>query len=151
VTGTATLSFPRLPLAGVAVLIGVAISGVAVNRMLAPAGTNVSTEQPLESRQLLFRDEANGGISVTDAKTGVLVADVRPGTNGFLRGAMRGLARERRRAGFDLSIPFEVSRWSNGHITLFDPALGRQVNLAAFGPTNAGVFAEYLEKKGGSQ
>jgi putative photosynthetic complex assembly protein len=151
VTTAATLSFPRLPLAGVAVLIGVAIAGVAANRVLAPAETSVSTEKPLESRALLFRDEANGGISVTDAKTGVLVADVKPGTNGFLRGAMRGLARERRRAGFDLSTPFEVSKWSNGHVTLFDPALGRQIDLAAFGPTNAAVFAEYLEEKGGSQ
>jgi putative photosynthetic complex assembly protein len=151
VTTAATLSFPRLPLAGVAVLIGVAIAGVVAHKALAPPETSVAIERPLESRALLFRDQANGGISVTDARTGELVADVKPGTNGFLRGAMRGMARERRRAGFDLSIPFEVSRWNNGHVTLYDPALGRQIDLAAFGPTNAGVFAEYLEQKGGSQ
>jgi putative photosynthetic complex assembly protein len=140
-----------MPLYGIAALIGVAVTGAAANKVLAPAQPGVSMEKPLDSRALLFRDEADGGISVTDAKTRLLVADVRPGTNGFLRGVMRGLARERRRAGFDLSIPFEVARWENGHVTLTDPALGRQVDLAAFGPTNAAVFAEYLEKKGGSQ
>ena len=67
-----------------------------------------------------------------------------PGSNGFLRATLRGLARERKRHEGGPEIPFRLTAWSNGRLTLADPATGRTVDLAAFGPTNAEVFGRLL-------
>jgi putative photosynthetic complex assembly protein len=69
---------------------------------------------------------------------------VAPGTNGFLRGTLRGLARERKREGLDGTVPFRLSQTRAGHLLLTDPATGRFVDLGSFGPTNAAVFARLL-------
>ena len=53
----------------------------------------------IAERQLLFSDESNGGIRVVDATTKRLAASLEPGTNGFLRGALRALTRGRTSAG----------------------------------------------------
>ena len=73
---------------------------------------------------------------------------VAPGTNGFIRGTMRGLVQERKRSGIDDSAPFLLTRWNDGTLSLKDPATGRRVNLDAFGPTNVGAFAQFFSAPG---
>ena len=41
--------------------------------------------------------------------------------------------------------PFRLARWSDGRLTLEDPTTGRRIELGAFGPTNAEVFAELMQ------
>ena len=77
-----------------------------------------------------------------------MIDTVAPGTNGFLRGTMRGLARERKRAGVSAELPFEMTGRSDGKLTLADPATGRRVALGSFGPTNAAVFARIMASPG---
>ena len=67
-----------------------------------------------------------------------------PGSNGFIRGVMRGLARERMLHGIDAAPPFRLIRWADGRLSLEDTATGRLIDLAAFGPTNAQAFARLL-------
>lgn len=73
-----------------------------------------------------------------------MVAVIPPGTNGFLRGSLRGLARERKRQGIGAGPAFRLVRWADGRLTLEDPATRRVIDLAAFGPTNSGAFADLL-------
>ena len=77
------------------------------------------------------------------------VATVPPGTNGFLRGVMRGMARNRMLHDVGAAPPFRLVRWSDGRITLDDPETGRHIELDPFGPTNAGAFAALLGQPAG--
>jgi putative photosynthetic complex assembly protein len=67
-----------------------------------------------------------------------------PGTNGFVRGVLRGLMRERKAESIGPTAPFRLTHWANGRLSLDDPSTGRHVDLEVFGPTNAGAFAQIL-------
>ena len=75
---------------------------------------------------------------------------VAPATNGFLRATMRGLARQRLRQDADREVPFRLTEWADGRLTLEDPTTGRRVEMEAFGITNEEVFAGLLTAKEGS-
>ena len=75
-----------------------------------------------------------------------MVETVAPGTNGFLRGTMRGLARERKRQGIGAELPFRMIGRADGRLTLEDPGTGRRVDLGSFGPTNAAAFARLMAR-----
>lgn len=94
-------------------------------------------------RSLRFVDRADGGIAVLDARSGRTL-DVMHGEQGFLRGTLRGMARERRRSGLDDSAPLSLLARADGRLTLADPATGRRIDLESFGPTNAAVFARWV-------
>lgn len=95
------------------------------------------------TRQLRFEDRPDGSVAVIDGRSGLLVQKVE-GEAGFLRGTMRGLARERRRAGLGNEQAFELIGRADGRLTLHDPATGVKVDLESFGPVNAAVFAQFL-------
>ena len=69
-----------------------------------------------------------------------------PGSNGFIRGVLRGLVRERKRRGIGAETPFRLSYLTDGRLLLADPATGRVIDLGAFGPTNTAAFARLLER-----
>lgn len=135
---------PRGILIGAALMIGftIALSGTA--RLTGIGTTHMPATAAVESRSLHFADQRDGSIAVTDAATGRTVAVVPPGSNGFLRGTLRGLARERKRQDIGPEPAFKLIRWADGRLTLEDPTTRRVVDLAAFGPTNSGVFADLL-------
>ena len=135
---------PRRALIAAAALILFSIAAVALARqgLLGPA--EVAQDTPVESRDLLFVDRPGGGITVLSAATGETVAVIGSGADGFLRGVMRGLARERRQHGFDAEQPFRLLRQSDGRLTLVDLATERRIELISFGPTNAKAFARFL-------
>jgi putative photosynthetic complex assembly protein len=95
-------------------------------------------------RELRFEDQADGSIAVTDARSGQLVHRY-TGEQGFVRGVLRGLARERQRAGQGAQPPFELIARADGRLTLKDPVTGRLVDLESFGPLNAGAFAQLID------
>ena len=47
--------------------------------------------------------------------------------------------------------PFRLSAWSDGRLTLDDPATARHIELQAFGSTNTEVFAQLLTAHGGTR
>ncbi|MGI9247015.1 MAG: photosynthetic complex assembly protein PuhC, partial [Steroidobacteraceae bacterium] len=99
----------------------------------------------VETRELLFTDRRDGAVLVTEPD-GSTVAVVAPGTGGFLRGVVRGLAQERMRQDAGADTPFQLTRWGDGRISLTDPVTGRNVYLDAFGPSNVAAFAALLER-----
>jgi putative photosynthetic complex assembly protein len=95
-------------------------------------------------RALHFADAPNGGIVVTDGSTGALAASLPPGTNGFLRGALRTLSRARRMAGLGAEAPFRLVRYVDGRLVLLDPATNQKVTISSFGPTQVAAFDQLL-------
>lgn len=94
-------------------------------------------------RELRFEDRPDGSIAVIDGRTGALVTSVQ-GEQGFLRGALRALAKQRKARGIGAEQPFELIARTDGGLTLFDPVTNQRVDLDSFGPTNAATFARLL-------
>jgi len=136
--------FPRAPLFGAAALVILALLAVAAVRITGIGMSHVPDAAAVDVREFRFVDRADGGIDILDASTSGLVDRVAPGTNGFLRSTLRGLARERKREGIGAEPPFRLMGRADGRLTLEDPATGRRVDLESFGPTNAAVFAQLL-------
>jgi putative photosynthetic complex assembly protein len=141
--------FPRAPLFGVALLVLISLVAAVVVRTTGVGASHKQMTEEVISRDFRFEDRSDGSIAVFDAKTNHVVDTVAPGTNGFLRGTLRGLARERKRfavMGSDSGpeVPFQLSVRADGRITLDDPVTGRSIDLESFGPTNAAVFARIM-------
>jgi putative photosynthetic complex assembly protein len=136
---------PRGPLMAIAALVAMSIVAVAGVRMSGVGSTQMPPDSPVAVRDYRFVDRPDGSIGVIDADGGATVMEIEPGTNGFLRSTMRGLARERKRASIDAQVPFRLIAHSDGRLTLEDPATARRVDLGAFGPTNAAAFARLMQ------
>ncbi len=118
------------------------VMGVASVRM---SGVDIRApdEAALAVRELRFEDRPDGSVVVIDAPTRTVIHTV-TGENGFFRGALRGLARERKRNGLGPEQPFQLIGRADGRLTLVDPATGQRIDLESFGPTNAAVFARFM-------
>lgn len=92
-------------------------------------------------RSLRFEDRPDGGIAVLDAASQQEVARFH-GEQGFLRGSLRALARERQRSGMGPQAPFVLTGHVDGRLTLRDTATGQRIALESFGPTNSAVFSQ---------
>ncbi len=66
---------------------------------------------------------------------------------GFVRSFLRLLAVERRRFDAPQTTPFRVTHWSSGSVTVEDPALGRTIEIKAFGATNAEAIAKLIDDR----
>ena len=95
-------------------------------------------------RLLRFADMDNGDIGVVNAQDGSELARF-SGEQGFMRGALRAMARERKRRDIGPMDPFELHARTDGRLTLIDPATHMRLDLESFGPTNAGLFAQLLQ------
>lgn len=142
--------FPRAALIGAATLLGLSMLGVWLARTSGVGLTRMPEAAPVASRELRFEDRDDGSLAVVDARDNGLVTVLPPASNGFLRGVLRGLARERRRGSIGAEPPFRLTRWADGRLSLDDPATGQRINLEVFGPTNAAAFAQLLGAPGES-
>ncbi len=95
---------------------------------------------PLWQRELRFVDASNGDVLALDARSGETVARF-AGEQGFVRGTLRALARERGRRGLGADAPLQLVAQNDGRLTLRDPATGERIDLEAFGSSNLAVFA----------
>ena len=95
-------------------------------------------------RLLRFADMDNGDIGVINAQDGSELARF-SGEQGFMRGALRAMARERKRRDIGPMDPFELHARTDGRLTLIDPTTHMRLDLESFGPTNAGLFAQLLQ------
>ena len=138
-----TQDLPRGPLIAIGALLAVAVIGVATVR-LSGQETREPDGRPVAVRELRFEDRPDGSVAVIDARSNAQVESVQ-GEAGFLRGALRALARERQKRGLGPEQAFELVARDDGRLTLMDPATGQRIDLESFGPTNAAVFARLLE------
>ncbi len=143
---TAHPTLPAFILRGAGAMVVAVVLLVAFVRLTGIGFVEVPVPPIVEQRDLRFLDRSDGSIDVVDPSNEALVRRIEPGSNGFLRGTMRGLARERRRSGIGDDVPFRLVAHADGRMTLSDPATGRKVDLGSFGPTNAAVFAELMRR-----
>jgi putative photosynthetic complex assembly protein len=98
-----------------------------------------------QQRDLRFIDHGAGAVGIHDADNDELVLSLAPGEDNFIRGVVRSMARDRRSRGMGQDTPFRLSRYDNGQLTLTDLATTRQINLNAFGSTNATAFSRLFK------
>jgi putative photosynthetic complex assembly protein len=143
---------PVVPKAGVlaaAALVLFALASVTTVRLTGVGEVRMTLPAVMESRDLRFEDGRNGEVLVYDADDHQLVDTLAPGSNGFVRVVLRGLARERKLGDIGSQPPFRLTRFVNGQIMLTDTATGKRVDLDAFGSANTKDFAR-LMKRGGA-
>ena len=92
-------------------------------------------------RTLRFEDRPNGDVAVLEVPGQMEVTRFQ-GEQGFVRGILRTLSRERMRRGIGSGPAFELIGHTDGRLTLLDPATGARIDLESFGPTNMSAFAQ---------
>lgn len=145
-------TLPRGALALCGGIVGLALLATATVRIdgIPPSASPVLLRAaghvaPVVSRDLRFVDRADGAVVISDVTDGRPAGLVAPGsTSGFIRGVMRGLARDRHMRGIGDGPAFRLTAWRDGELSLTDLATGRAIELSAFGGTNRAAFAALL-------
>ena len=150
-TPAASGALPRGLLYGASALVGMALILTCAARLSDVGTLHMPKEQVIQSLSLRFEDRNDGSVAVRDAGNDQIIYTVAPGTNGFIRATVRGLAQEREREGIGSETPFTLTHWSDGTMSLADPTIGRRVSLDAFGPTNAEAFAQLFSARSQAQ
>jgi len=143
--------FPRGALIAASALVGLSLTATAAVRLVritSPAPVVLAQPAPAASVDLRFSDEANGSIRVTNSSNAQLVATIEPGVGGFIRGVMRGLARDRISRHIGEAPPFRLSQARDGKMSLEDTATGRTIDLESFGAGNRDSFVQLLRSPG---
>jgi len=142
---------PLIPKGGLlagAALVLFALTAVTTARLTGTGGTRMTLPAAVESRDLNFADGDHGAVLVYDSQSKQLVDTLAPGSNGFIRVVLRGLARERKLGDIGPQPPFRLTRFVNGQLTLTDTSSGKQIDLDAFGAANVGAFARLMDAGG---
>lgn len=137
-------TFPRSVLYGAGAVLLVAMSLTFVSRKLDVGTVHAPEATAISARDVRFVDLPNGAVAAYDATTGAEAAVFAPGTNGFVRGVLRGMARERKLEAIGPAPSYRLTRWADGRLSIEDPITRRHVDLGAFGRTNSEVFAKLL-------
>jgi putative photosynthetic complex assembly protein len=132
--------FPRGPLIAAGALVAASLVLAAMGSIGRIGRTELPVTAAVASYELRFTVQQDGSVAVA-------YADGRPATvlgnreDGFVRGVLHSVGRERRRAGVPMDTPLRLTRYVDGRLALSDPPSGLHVDLAVFGPTNAESFA----------
>lgn len=137
--------FPRGILYAAGAMIAFTISAAALVRGGVVEPVAAPAIEVLESREIRFVDRADGAVVVYDTGRQDPISVMEIGTNGFVRGALRGLARQRKLNGISAEPPFLLTRWADGSLSLEDTATGERLYLEAFGPTQVATFEGLLD------
>mgnify|MGYP005840640421 CR=1 FL=1 len=140
---------PRAMLYAATAMVVLSIVLAATARLTGIGRTEFAAVPAVESRELLFEDRADGAVTIYAADRS-LIGVLPPGSDGFIRGVLRGLARDRKLHQKGADQPFRLTRWADGRLSIDDPATGRRIDLGAFGPTNAQAFARLFAADGPS-
>jgi putative photosynthetic complex assembly protein len=125
-----------------------ALVTVTASRMTGIGDVRMTLPAAVESRDLTFEDGKGGSVLVYDAASKKLIDTIAPGTNGFVRVVLRGLARERKLGDIGQEPPFRLTRYANGQMTLTDTSSNKKIDLVAFGSANAQAFTRLMSMKG---
>lgn len=143
----APVRFPKLPLFTAFALIGFSIAATLFGRVTDIGTLRTTVTTPAAIRDVRFIGGSDEVMEVRDAASGELVETIPTGQDGFIRGALRGIGRDRKLRGLPADEPYRIIRWDDGRLTLSDLVTGLRVELDPFGPTNSGAFARLLAER----
>ena len=138
----AGIRVPRPVLLAAGALVALTVTLTAGARLARGAGPG--REPPSEAIEVRFEDRADGSVAMLDPTTGRELTRVPPASNGFIRGVLRGLFRERKLESLGRAGTFRIERGRDGRLALEDLATHRRIDLSAFGPDNTAAFARLL-------
>ena len=98
---------------------------------------------------LQFSADSSGNLTVRKFPDGEVVETLSPDDGGFVRTMVRVIRRDLGAGANVDAMPFQLSAWQDGRMSLVDTATGRSVDLRAFGPTQAGVFLRWINAEEG--
>lgn len=104
--------------------------------------TNIGA--PAFAQEVQFLPLEGDRIAVQSVADGALITTVEAGTDGLLRGALRGLNMSRSQSDLELAAPFILQRFEEDGVYLADPLTGRSIRLESFGPLETGATADLL-------
>ena len=144
--------FPKGALVAIGGLLALTLVGTAAVRLNRASHPVAAPAAPaaVAAVNLRFADQTDGSVRVSDERTGAVVATLAPDTNGFVRGVMRGMARDRLSRHIGQAPPFRLSRDARGKLWLQDTATSRLIDLEAFGEGNRAAFAAFLPGSAGA-
>lgn len=102
---------------------------------------------PVEQRMLVFEDRLDGSTVVLDHETGAKVALLEPGGDGFVRGVLRGLTRDRALTRMEETNIYLLTAWDDGRLSIEDPVTKQRFDLNSFGIDNLQAFARFLKSR----
>lgn len=141
-------TIPRPVLIGAGLMMVATLAFAIIAKRL-PAGPDTpawaaSAPAAAEGIALRFEDQEDGSVLVIDATDDSPITTFEPGTNGFARTVLRGMVKERLGSGGDRETAFRLQRTADGGLMLGDPATGREIHLAAFGPASLEAFERLM-------
>lgn len=137
-------AIPRPALFGLVGLVLFTLVAVVVAQAFGYKAGQPLPDNVVEQRDLRFTDGSAGIVHIWDAASNVQLGSIEPGNENFVRGVLRGFARDRRSHALGTQTPFRLARHADGRLTIEDLATGRRINLQAFGQTNVGAFQRLL-------
>ena len=137
-SASATASPTLRPAAWLGLMLMLVLAAVALARWQG-WHSSVADAPLVWQRALHFDDTAQGEVRVSDAQNGQVIA-LFAGEQGFLRGSLRALIRERKRRDLGPEEPFILQGHVDGRLSLRDPATGSRIPLDSFGPSNLALF-----------
>lgn len=138
---------PKGALMAAGALVVFALVAVTASRLTGVGQVKMTPPPVVQSVDLRFEDATDGSVLVYSAADNQLIDSLAPGSSGFVRVVMRGMARERRLADVGKQPPFRLSRHENGQLTLTDMANNKVIDLNAFGANNQAAFARLIDNK----
>lgn len=100
----------------------------------------------IDSRTIQFYDTDDGSVKVTDGATGEQLALYPQNSGGFVRATARALIFARQVRNIGPEVPFDLTSYENGAMTLSDPLTGQTVELASFGSKTNDVYEDILRE-----
>jgi putative photosynthetic complex assembly protein len=141
----------KFPMARVATMMaGVAVIATLLTAHSTLTGNKAQLASMGDVQQVrdLRLDTSTGDLRFFDQSSGALVAELPTLTEGFVQVTMRNLSQRRVFSGKPADAPYQLTRYSTGHIVLHDPLTDTTVAVSTFGNSQAKAFARLL--KGGA-
>ena len=133
---------PRLPLLMAAGIVMFTVLFVGLHQWT--SGLTGDTASVTFAQEIRFQSLPGDRIAIVDAADGTALTTIEAGSEGLLRGALRGLLFSRDLGNLDPDASYRLERHAGDGLYLVDPLNGRDIRLDSFGPVEAGALADLL-------
>ena len=134
----------RVPVIAGAALIAFVFSIAGLSRLTDVGTLRIEPAEAVKSRTLLFSEQADGTVVVTDKAQPSYKRIFNSQSDGFVRVAVSSLNRDRSLVGLAHDAPFRLMRDVNDRLWLEDTETHARILADAFGPPNARSFDKLL-------